>query len=128
VSKSSTQRITLKENKKILTRGLSQDEEEEKRVRVEKQKSLEDDIYCNHMDSSDSYEFSSSDEENLEQESKTERLESDKLSLEAQQEQKKHSIKDYEQLGVLGEGAFGKVFHMVRKSDGEQFAIKVLSK
>ena len=29
---------------------------------------------------------------------------------------------------MLGEGAFGKVHHVVRKSDGEQFALKVLSK
>lgn len=48
--------------------------------------------------------------------------------LEIQPDPKKPAISDYEVLGKLGEGAFGEVHHVVRKSDGLQFALKVLSK
>jgi serine/threonine protein kinase len=41
---------------------------------------------------------------------------------------KKIGIEDYEMLGVIGEGAFAKVYHAVRKSDGEEFAIKTIHK
>jgi serine/threonine protein kinase len=41
---------------------------------------------------------------------------------------KKIGIEDFELLGVIGEGAFAKVYHAVRKVDGEEFAIKSIKK
>jgi serine/threonine protein kinase len=40
----------------------------------------------------------------------------------------KSQMSDYEILGVLGEGAYGKVFHVVKKSDGTQLALKTIRK
>lgn len=40
----------------------------------------------------------------------------------------KPTTKDFKILGLIGEGAFGKVYHVVRKSDGEQFALKAINK
>ena len=40
----------------------------------------------------------------------------------------KPSISDFQILGVIGNGAFGKVYHVVRKDDGEEFALKTISK
>ena len=41
---------------------------------------------------------------------------------------KKQTIRDYEVLGELGKGSFGKVLRAVLKRNGEQVAIKVVEK
>ena len=41
---------------------------------------------------------------------------------------KRVQIQDFEVLGAIGEGAFGKVYHVVRKDDGLQFALKTIRK
>lgn len=86
-------------------------------------------LHGSNMDSEDSFEGSSDDEEIKKpiEEPKT----PDPVKAAPAQPPnscKKPSIEDYEILGLIGEGAFGKVHHVVRKSDGEQFALKVLPK
>lgn len=39
-------------------------------------------------------------------------------------EKKQSSLKDFETLNKLGEGAFGQVFKVKRKADGETYALK----
>ena len=38
------------------------------------------------------------------------------------------SIQDFEIVGEIGQGAFGKVFHAIQISDGKQVALKVIRK
>jgi len=78
------------------------------------------------FEDSDTEESKSSSEKNNE-ESKVSPIQSESPSPTPSQN-KKAWLKDYEMLGILGEGAFGKVHHVVRKADGEQFALKVLTK
>ncbi|CAI2384762.1 unnamed protein product [Moneuplotes crassus] len=58
----------------------------------------------------------------------TERGITAKPNYESSTSNHKLRVKDFEFLGLLGEGAFGRVFHVVRKSDGEQFALKAIRK
>ena len=37
-------------------------------------------------------------------------------------------MSDFDILGVLGEGAYGKVYHVVKKKTGEQYALKAIKK
>ena len=43
-------------------------------------------------------------------------------------QKKGKSLEDFEILGIIGEGAFGTVYHVVQKEDGKQFAIKTITK
>ena len=38
------------------------------------------------------------------------------------------SLRDFEVLNKLGEGAFGQVFRVKRKKDGKQYALKKVNK
>ena len=38
-----------------------------------------------------------------------------------------NSLKDFEILKKIGEGAFGKVYKVKRKSDGHYYAIKIIN-
>jgi len=40
----------------------------------------------------------------------------------------KSTIDDFEILGLIGEGSFGRVFHVVKKEDGNEYALKVMNK
>lgn len=42
--------------------------------------------------------------------------------------EKKLTVNDFEFLGVIGEGSFGKVHHVVSKVDGSEYALKSISK
>jgi hypothetical protein len=52
----------------------------------------------------------------------------DAEKLQLEKSESKPDISDYKTLGVLGEGSFGKVYHVVKKSDGSEFALKVINK
>jgi hypothetical protein len=45
-----------------------------------------------------------------------------------QDTEKKLTVNDFEFLGVIGEGSFGKVHHVVSKTDGSEYALKSINK
>lgn len=85
-------------------------------------------LHGSHVDSEESFEASSDDEEIKKSTQQPKVIEPVKAAEQPPNSCKKPSISDYEILGLIGEGAFGKVHHVVRKSDGELFALKVLAK
>ncbi len=42
--------------------------------------------------------------------------------------QRKRTIEDFEMIGILGEGNYGKVYAAVEKSNRKPYAIKILDK
>lgn len=94
-----------------------------KKERIAKRQSVEEEKYRSNMEDSDSSFEMSSDED-----IKTKPIEVSLPDKSSSAKEAKPTIKDYEMLGILGEGAFGRVHHVVRKSDGEQFALKLLIK
>lgn len=89
-----------------------------KKERIAKRQSVEEEKYRSNMEDSDSSFEPSSDED----------VKAKPVEIAPSIKEAKPNIKDYEMLGILGEGAFGRVHHVVRKSDGEQFALKLLVK
>ena len=79
------------------------------------------------MDSESSFEESEMEEKKSSEE-KSQDTSPTTPSDKSQKMPKKTTIRDYEFLGILGEGSFGKVHHVVKKCDGEQYALKVITK
>mmetsp|Transcript_38686 Transcript_38686/g.38236 ORF Transcript_38686/g.38236 Transcript_38686/m.38236 type:complete len:118 (+) Transcript_38686:243-596(+) len=73
------------------------------------------------MDSESSYASSDNEEVKKEPEvAPTERV--------VKKSPKKITIKSFALLGVLGEGSFGTVHHVINKDDGKEYALKIIPK
>jgi 3-phosphoinositide dependent protein kinase-1 len=94
-----------------------------KKERIYQRFSIEQEKFKNNMEDSASSFTPSSDEED-----KDDPQEITTIEKSTTVNDEKLSMNDYEMLGIIGEGAFGRVHHVVKKSDGEEYAIKLVVK